>query len=380
MSENFAFLCGASRSGTTLLKNLLDGHQGAFVSPVESLILYYWNLNRANNSLESFFKRDFLNSHPVLWLTDANSRRYLSDFMLNKHGRKEYFISQKVDRVQFVEKYLTTIETQGLSMRSVFLGLFKGMCPPAKYDSNSCFIEKSPFDNELGAVMLGGEFPNAKFVHIIRDPRTRYNSAKGLRTRRPVKYLPFVSGLYGKDFATGIAQSTMVTMMLAKLNKEILKERYLIILYEDLIKNPESVMRKVANHLGLEFNETLLMQTTSGEKIVPNSSFDKDMLSGIKDTSDERLTKYFKSTSCLERKILHYFTWEIAKEFNYDISPVDKINISDLIFPLKLENPYNFCANRLRILFNLRGNASTVRTSYFHDLLCRFYKGDRVNY
>ena len=54
MSDNFAFLCGASRSGTTLLNNLLDGHQGVFVSPVESLILYYWNLNRANNRLESF--------------------------------------------------------------------------------------------------------------------------------------------------------------------------------------------------------------------------------------------------------------------------------------------------------------------------------------
>lgn len=77
MPGNFAFLCGASRSGTTLLSNLLDHHPDTFVSPIESLIIHYWNLHNANNSLESFFLRDYLYSQEVLSLKDNSSRKYL---------------------------------------------------------------------------------------------------------------------------------------------------------------------------------------------------------------------------------------------------------------------------------------------------------------
>ena len=44
--ENPVFICGAPRSGTTLLSNLLDGHHNLIVFPVETHILQYFMVYR----------------------------------------------------------------------------------------------------------------------------------------------------------------------------------------------------------------------------------------------------------------------------------------------------------------------------------------------
>ena len=377
---NFAFICGAQRSGTSLLSELLDSHPNTYVCPIESVIYYYWNLHNATNSLESFFLRDFLNTNEVLWLTDARTRKNLVKFTADTYGHENVNYPDTMDRAEFINNYLEVIKTEGLSLRSVFLGLFKAIFPSEIFENNNgWFIEKSPMDNEIGAVMLNHEFQNARFIHIVRDPRTRYNSAKIKRIRRPSKfYLRYTTNMYEKDFATALAQNTMTSMMLAKLNKEILKEKYLIIRYEDLIKTPEIELRKVADHLSIKFDDVLLTQTRLGKEARPLSSIDLDMSSGVKDTSAARLDQFFKNTSRLERDILNYFTWEIAQEFNYEIEPVDKINFSSLMLPLKWENPKDFIGNRLRMLFTLRGNPSFTRTNHFHELLLRFHRGERI--
>ena len=123
--KDIAFICGAARSGTSLLANLLDGHPDTYVLPIESNISYYWNLQKSNNSLERFFLRDFFNSQLILQLTDDNTRKHSECYFRDKYGLIDW-LPEKLNRTEFMEIYLGFIKAEGLSMRNAYIGLFKG--------------------------------------------------------------------------------------------------------------------------------------------------------------------------------------------------------------------------------------------------------------
>ena len=72
--KKIAFICGAPRSGTGLLKNLLDSHPGVFMNYIETKFLMDWNYHKAQGSVERYFSRDFLNTEPALLFTSKTAR------------------------------------------------------------------------------------------------------------------------------------------------------------------------------------------------------------------------------------------------------------------------------------------------------------------
>jgi len=375
--NNFLFICGAPRSGTTLLTNLLDGHPELAVYPRgETHILQYWNYHRANNSLNRFFTRDFLNTEDILFLTEENAIAQHNDYIRNRYGVDKVYAQHIIDRNQFIKNYLDSIKANGISIKSIYNAVLT-----ASYEenlspgSNSYFVEKRPLDNELSAIRLSEEFPDAKFIHILRDPRTRYLSAKMRRVDKCWGYPLVAPNLNGKDFATGHSEITMTSMILAKLNSIILKDRYLLIKYEDLISNPQNELHKITNFLRIDYQDKLLKQTFLNQDVSPASSITNSPQEGIKNTNEQRLNSYYKHTSRLEQKILNLFTWEIANYFGYDIKKVSTVNKRDLFSPLKYEDPRNYIANRIRMLKGLKGYSWFITNKHYHKLADNFDKG-----
>ena len=65
----------------------------------------------------------------------------------------------------------------------------------------------------------------------------------------------------------------MYSFELARRNRILLKDRYLVIRYEDLASDREATMTRIAEFIGIPFSPNLLVPTQFGEKTGGNSSF-----------------------------------------------------------------------------------------------------------
>jgi hypothetical protein len=379
--NNFVFIAGASRSGTTLLMNLLDGHSQLALFPNnETRILQRWLIHRKYGDLDRFFFRDYLNASEVLLLTSDFAMKQYEDYMYNKYGNKDYLKGRNPDREKFIDLYLGYLRNNGLSLSNIYYAMFYAAFSINNIETGpKLFVEKRPLDNEICAPLLATEFPEAKFIHIIRDPRTRYLSAKMRRIRKNKGIYKVVDDFAGKDFATAHAEISMVSLELARLNKIILKERYHILRYEDLVDKTELEMKKITDFLGINFEPGLLEPSASGEKIAPSSSLAKISTFNVINTKKDRLAKYYQNTSQTERSILRLLNWEIANYYNYDIEKKESISITDFIRPLKHENPFKYIFNRIWMFKNFSAYSWSTKTHLYQALIDKFWQGETVS-
>jgi hypothetical protein len=108
------------------------------------------------------------------------------------------------------------------------------------------------------------EFPDAKIIHMSRDPRDRYASVR----KRFGRDTPRLGAATGRWLAS---------MNRAWRNKKKYPQNYLIVRFEDLATNPEETLGQVCNFIGENFSpEMLKMEGASQYRDSGgNSSFDK---------------------------------------------------------------------------------------------------------
>ena len=124
------------------------------------------------------------------------------------YGAEDYFKFDPVPEELFAKRYLSFLESHGVSLKNIYSALFRAVMSPEVFDKgDKVIIERRPFENEMGAILLSQVFPEAQFVHIIRDPRTRYISSKTRRVRRLLGVTPkWAPNLNEKDFSTAHAE------------------------------------------------------------------------------------------------------------------------------------------------------------------------------
>jgi hypothetical protein len=87
-------------------------------------------------------------------------------------------------------------------------------------------------------------YPSAKFIHLIRDPRDRYEAIliKSIKSR-----------------SLGIATARwLCSAALAKKNLNKYPERYKVILYEKMVSQPEETMIEVCDFLGVKYDPSMV--------------------------------------------------------------------------------------------------------------------------
>jgi hypothetical protein len=105
------------------------------------------------------------------------------------------------------------------------------------------------------------EFPDARIVHMVRDPRDRYAS---VRKRHPES-----SASLGRGVGRWI-DSTNAALR----NARRYPGRYLLVRYEDLVTEPEKVVRDVCRFIDEPFDERMMaMDRTPEHRDHGNSSF-----------------------------------------------------------------------------------------------------------
>ena len=381
--KSFIFICGAGRSGTTLLSNLLDGHPDICSIPHETQFAAQWFRNKFLGIPDDQNKLLNINSGSCYQFTDPSYVKAHNGYLMARFksaNLKSFTIDEKI--LKQASQDLAKC-TDGLS--SLYLYLWQIYAGTTGETKKKYVVEKRPLDNEICAMSLKKSFPEAKFIHILRDPRTRYLSAK---IRRRLKRRRYITNLKDQPFSIGHAEVSMASLELAHLNRSVLPDDYLVIRYEDLITDSQSSMQSIANFFGISFNKILLEQTiyngspATALSSIPEKSPDLEK-TAIVNNLENRLTKYFNNTTVLEQKIVSLYCRDAAARFGYSLEQEQPVNLLDILIGEKYASPFTMLQNRL-FLFNALvknhsyGSMKRKCSRDFANIVAQFFQGNSI--
>ena len=214
----FFFIVGRPRSGTTLLRTLFDAHPNVSIPPECQFII---NLYPKYGDITNWTEKDLVSFYDDLlpqWLFDTWNMNYveLKKSLLLYTGENTYGTICKV----VYKQYNSFFDKKEL----LYIG-----------DKNPGYA--------IYSKLLLKIFPEAKFIHIIRDYRDNFVSIKNVDFELPVPSLvvqkwKFFFKKFNKDSA-------------------IKPDSYNVIRYEDLAKDPEGSMHKLNEFIGIEYEESI---------------------------------------------------------------------------------------------------------------------------
>jgi hypothetical protein len=247
--DNATFLCGHRKSGTTLLLNLFDSHPQMCVFPPDSGFFYgYYPPHEMGD-----YSDDERKSR-VIDVMYGNFRRNLDDLEAWK-GRS--FPYEKLS-----ERFLARMESVPCDSQTLLLQAicaYRDVTGTPPENQLRRWVEKTT-STEIYASVVFDWFPQAKVIHMVRDPRDNFGSLKSGWAARYRQQNDTIERLLQSMIDRG-----GLGMKLALLNAERFgPRRYRVIRYEDLTTRPEPMMRELCQFLEIDHDEILLKPTFYG--------------------------------------------------------------------------------------------------------------------
>ena len=326
-NKNYVFILGPHKSGSSLLRNLLDGHPDLFVIPIET---HYFSLS------QRFWVNYFLwSQRPTM--NESNPQNFIDHIYNYINYPSKYRDIENADFINLEEfkKYLLKHWPGTNNTKDEIINYFDAIyysIHSRPIDKNLTVVEKS-VSNAENAIRLQRLFPNAKFIHIIRNP---YNNLLSFRNYRFKINHRFPS-------LRDLVECLKVNYYYLYKNQELIKD-YLVIKYEDVVSDAKNEMVKISQFLNIPFKENLLLPTVNGEKWEGNSIQDKKF-AGV---STERIIKADKKLTKIEIEIINRLFPFILKDYGYEY--IQKKG--SVLLPAKNETPRIYLYNRLYYYFS----------------------------
>lgn len=279
------FLLGAHKSGTSLLRSLFDGHPSIKTLPIEThfaKLLGWWTKYpmKRNLPVESVGLHEFRQAASS-WIAECNAAadpygdsQATGIFDINAFEHELSDLSEKTEEQDLVREYFRAI-LRATSNTDI--------------GPEHRVVEKS-VENMEHALRLKRIFPHARFIHILRNP---YSNLVTLR-----KYMQKMHPSY--PHLDKPVKSIRDSFYFAEMNSQMI-DKYMLIRYEDLVRDTENIMQSVASFLDVEYVETLLEPSFQGRDWTGNSVSD-GQFTGI---STDRLTPWKSEINSLEIKLVN---------------------------------------------------------------------------
>ena len=207
-SSHLIFVGGCPRSGTTLIKRILDSHSDIFCGP-------------EFGHLPELCKR----------------------YKLMKQGIKNNRL---------------TVYTNNDDLRNRFSRFINSFFSHIQESHNVRYIAEKTPDNVLQFDQLNELFPDAKFIHVIRNPLDVAASylKVGQRINRELPDdAPAKSVIHS-------SKKWMMALRNSSKNIELMNalgNRYLEIRFEDIINDSSTYARKITNFIGVDYQPSMIM-------------------------------------------------------------------------------------------------------------------------
>lgn len=320
-------VAGCTKSGTTLLRNLLDGHRALFAIPFEAHFFQrsrYWVSYSFRHTTPAVIDNEAWRRSLIEWLEFLNGRcQPLADG----------FVKGRIDVNAAAETLLSEPDGDAKAMcdlyvRAIYAGTRGGELP-----SGVTFVEKS-VENAEFAMDWQAFYPNARFVHILRNP---YANLVAIR-----KYLAKLSGRSTSSVPPLLraVQALTNACYFMYRNRRLLKN-YLVIRYEDLLADPASTMRDVACFLDIDYDETLEQPTLLGEPWGGNASSGR-RYTGV---SADNLTSWQGDITDIEVRLINNTLSHVLDDYGYPVLPAG----TKPLWPARGETLRSYAVNRLAL-------------------------------
>lgn len=287
---NPIFLCGHRKSGTSMFLNLFDNNSEINVFPTDLNLLYAYfpiverklNKSKKKKRLENILFKEFAKNEII----------------------KKRINLEKYQKI-FFDKIKKNYDTKNLIYN--LLNIYNQKFTTKKTKSIIC----KETSVEIYATEIKKWFKNAKFIHLIRDPRDNYSAIKsGLK-----KY-------YSKfnDDKLSILFSIIFRYLngleAIEINKKIIGKDYYVCRFEDLIASPEKEMKKICKFLKISYSNDLIVPTVMGSETYGNN-FNQLKLKKI---SKINIGKWSKRIDEDEAAVLEHYFKKFMKKYNYELT------------------------------------------------------------
>ena len=275
------FIVGYFRSGTSLLQSLLAGHPDIAVLPGEA------------NWFTGERTRRFDDVH-AQWIRRLVSPDGLPPFWTL--GRPWEGGDDGYERFTRSLLSFAARRPHGHDL----LGDIAAAYAACRSGAPRLWAEKTP-GNELHVREIVAAYPNARFLHTVRDPRATVASIIAFnRARRTFPGMPVAAAELARSLTAARTNAA-----------EHGADRYLVVRYEELVAGPERETRRIADFLGVEWNETL----TAPSLTANSSTADRRTRGTIHQLSAGRGSDLGRLSDGLVRA----FASEPARALGYDV-------------------------------------------------------------
>jgi Sulfotransferase family len=300
------FVFGPHRSGTTLVRDLLDSHPALAVLPSEGA--FFTSMERRLRRLP-----------PELWLSHLGCewlRRLANPINQDPYwllGRSTHESSPYVQFAHTLQAWWPLARQELASSSWPLVAVALAYAHSTRLSEKSVgrrWVEKTPA-NELFLRQLRTEFPQAQFIHVVRHPYAVYASHKqaarngGERFRNAGRILRHLR----LSYRIAAEQSSCRA-----------SDQYLLVRYEDVIENRKDTIDRLAAFLGIERLPILMQPTAAGLPTTSNSSFAANGERGRVDDAVHQ--KWIDLLSRSECQYLTAAAGEDAIALGYDLAPV----------------------------------------------------------
>lgn len=299
------FIVGASRSGTTLLRLMLNKHPGICVP----------------NELH-FFK------HFSDVFSLETGECVVSQATLAKRAQHYLNSREQVFGPEVVEACLDRVErNKVMSMKDLYQTILHAW---AQGEGKIRWGEKTPA-NLFYVDVLARMFPCAKFLYLLRDPRGVVNS---------MNKFEFLSS---DTVVNAYNWHRSVTVGYANLRSSTKRENRLEIRYEDLVQDPESSMCTILHFLQEPYDASVLSFHEDSEEAMNGGVFTPTIK---KPVSARRAYKWKDEMGARDIALVEYLCRPEMESMGYETVSGQNLSLGSKVYALSMFKYCLFKASR----------------------------------
>lgn len=225
------FIIGCPRSGTTLLQQMLHSHPRIAFPSETRFVHTSYEVRQTFGDLEL-----------------EENRRRLAEWIVK--GKDTKFHVLKLDAGETIEEIVQAPPTLGSALATVFRAYARKHGKPRWGDKRPSYFRRVP--------MLQRMFPDAQFIHLVRDGRDAVSS---------LKRMPWY---HGDTFSAALTWREAVDTG-KQLARRLGPETFYEFRYEDLVAEPESSLRGLCAFLGEEYHPAMTKAYEHARETVPSA-------------------------------------------------------------------------------------------------------------
>ena len=249
MEEDYIFITGMVRSGTTLISRAIDAHSQAATPPDP----YFAFFREFRNEIYKMYQEDFADDSALddnFFNANLAAKKEIRNNNLDRKINKQSLVKIKEKLCNFAEPnsplvipYINEIEAD--TYKELFIQLMDIVKKSYGSEDTNYIGFKQTWVEEFITPLIN-TFANMKIVQIIRDPRAVIAS-RTKTTHLSHNYpLLFMIKHWRKSFAYALY------------NNYHYEDNFKLIRYEDLTTQPEHTISEICNFIGLDYEEEMI--------------------------------------------------------------------------------------------------------------------------